>query len=371
MTLGVSGPLLVVDLSNLCRDRRLLAPGQRADLTILDRLERGLVQSEITVGRVHSVADKSLRRHLSEQDQEALRSLEKQGKVEFSTVADEVILDMAFGQDADGTTLVASHDFFDDFRRIYPHIQGSTNRFLTWAPNADGELTVTWRDMEVRRHQQMSRKEESEELRARRLYRTTVVRRAVGHYYRCINTDCLLGQLWPERLPDLPRYDDRYDRFVCPSCRRPLEQGELRAAATQLIFFLHGAEQFRVLLDEGDQVTVGRREAKGCVGLQTRLPEGTVEAISRSHVAFHRSGGQVVVEDLESRNGTMFRLPGTPDEAMAQGKVRSLGLRGTIALPSGVTIERSGRSMPIDGARFDDSVLPDEDPRATRMLSRP
>lgn len=371
MTIDAAGPLLLVDLSNLCRDRRLLPSSQRADLTILGQLERAVARSDIAVGQMHSVADKSLSRHLPAEHLDALRAMEKRGEVEFSTVADEVILEAAFGGDADGTTLVASHDFFDDFRRIYPEIQGSTNRFLTWAPRPTGGLVVTWRDMEVRRHQQMSRKEESEELRARRLNRTTIVDRAAGHYYRCINTDCLLSQLWPERLPDLPRYDDRRDRFVCPSCRGPLEQGAPRPTATQLIVFLDGAEQFRVLLDEGDQLTVGRREAKGCVGLQARLPDGAAEAISRAHVAFQLSEGQVVVEDLGSRNGTMFRLPGKADEAMAPGKVRTLGLRGTIALPSGVTIERSGRSIPNDGDRFDATLPPEEDLRATRMLSRP
>ena len=210
-----------------------------------------------------------------------------------------------------------------------------------------------------------------EELKARRLNRTTLVRRATSSYFRCTNPTCLLAQLWPDSLPDLPRYDDGHDRFVCPSCRQPLEEGQQRSPATQLIVFLDGAEQFRVLLDDGDRLMVGRREAKGCLGLQTRLPEGTVDAISRVHLAFMLRGGQLTVEDLGSRNGTVYRLPGQPDEPMTPGKIRSLGRRGTIALPGGVTIELSGRSVPLDGERVDETVEPEEDIRATRLLAGP
>ena len=95
---------------------------------------------------------------------------------------------------------------------------------------------------------------ESAEFKARRLRRQSVVRRASETYFQCSNPQCLLAQLWPERLPELPRFDDRADQFVCPSCGGSLIVGDRRSAASQLIVFLDGEEQLRLLLEEGDRV---------------------------------------------------------------------------------------------------------------------
>jgi FHA domain len=365
----VDPALVIVDLSNLCRDRRFLPVDRKADLSLLDRFVTGLPGVGLGGARLRAVADRSLVPLLSAGDRRGLASLQTAGVVELSALADERILEQAFGEGGNPGTLVASMDNFDDFRRSYPAIQGSTDRFLGWDVSGDGALVVVRRDMGVHEHQRLSRKEESSELLRRRLRRATLVRQATGYDYRCENAECLLVQLWPDRLPDLPRYDDTQDCFVCPGCLQPLVQGELRANAAQMIVYLDGVEQFRFLIEEGDQVALGRKDAKGCIGLQARLRRQASSAVSRRHVAFRFADSSVHAEDLTSRNGTVVRRGGR-EHRMAPGTLEAVGPRTTVVLPGGITIERSGRSFPLDGERAPETG-PDEPDQTTRLLIRP
>ena len=364
------GPLVVLDLSNLCRDQRVLAPGVRADHTLLDRFTDALEASGIPFSRLHCVADRSLPPLLRSAGKRRLREMEQAGSLEYSAIADERILELAFGIASAADTLVASMDAFDDYRRTYPSIQGSTDRFIGWEPARTHTLRVIQRDMGVHSHHVLSRKEESAELKARRLRRQSVVRRAAETYFCCGNDGCLLAQLWPDHLPELPRFDDQSEQFVCPSCEGPLTIGEPRPASTQLIVFLNDAEQFRLLLEETQRVEIGRLDAKGCVGIESRLGPDATSAISRRHLAFTRSGGHVGVEDLGSRNGTVLRwIDGShPDERLQAGIPRVIGRRTSVALPAGVTIELSGRTVTLDGERPPETGEPDADDRATRIL---
>jgi len=61
VTISSSGAVLLVDLSNLCRDERLLSAGAQADLRALDNLRDAITRSEdVEIRRLHCVADRSL-----------------------------------------------------------------------------------------------------------------------------------------------------------------------------------------------------------------------------------------------------------------------------------------------------------------------
>ncbi len=139
MTPVSAGTLVVVDLSNLCRDARFLPPGVDADLRLLDRLIGGT--SALGLGHVttYSVADRSLVRLLPEPQRREVKGMERAGLLEFTGIADERILEIAFESDSSDLPLVASLDNFDDFRRTFPIIQGNRDRFLKWDPNERGE----------------------------------------------------------------------------------------------------------------------------------------------------------------------------------------------------------------------------------------
>jgi hypothetical protein len=367
----VGGPLVAIDLSNLCRDQRFLAPGVEADHRLLDRFIAGLERSDIAFGRVHCIADRSLAQLVGPTGSRQLRHMEQTGELEYSAVADERLLELAFGSGADEDTMVASMDSFDDFRRSYTAIQGCTERFLGWGEGVGDPLSVFRRDMGVHAHQRLSRKEESEEFKARRLRRQSIVRRAGETYFQCNNPVCLVAQLWPERVPELPRFDDRADVFVCASCGQQLIVGDPRPAATQVIVFLHGSEQCRFLLEEGHRVELGRRSSKGCIGLESRLGSDAVAAISRRHVAFSRDRGLVTVEDLGSRNGSVLRWSdGTrPDERLIAGEPKAMSRGHTVALPAGISVELSGRMLPVDGDLPPEAGDFETDERATRILA--
>lgn len=338
---------------------------------LIDRFVAALEASDIAFGRLHYVADRSLPPLLDRAGKRRLREMEHEGTLEYSAIADEDLLELAFGADVDSSTLVGSLDNFDDFRRSYPAIQGSTDRFIGWEPGDDGTIRVFLRDMGIHAHHRLSRKEESEELKARRLRRQSLVRQATETHYRCESSTCLLAQLWPERIPDLPRYDARYDRLVCSSCGGHLVVGEPRPAATQLIVFLLGAEQCRLLLDEGQRLEIGRTDAKDRIGLEARLGTEAASTVSNQHLAFERRSGSVMVEDLDSRNGSVLRrLDGSqPDRRLLQGSTAAIGRNHSVALPSGITIELSGRSIPLEGDRAPDAGEPVDVPRMTRRVS--
>lgn len=165
----------------------------------------------------------------------------------------------------------------------------------------------------------------------------------------------------------MPRYDDRLEAFVCPSCLTLLQPGELRPDAVQLIVFLNGEEVFRVLVNSGERITIGRRDANGCIGLQNPLPANAADAISRAHLAVEYTESRVEVEDLGSRNGSILRSQGH-ETTLQRGERVPMPARAVVALPGGITLERSGRSIPLDGERPGSADETGDDLRITRLL---
>jgi len=372
MALAGGGAKVIVDLSNLCRDQRFLKTGERADLSALRMLTDALSASDAYFGEVYCVADNSLLQYCSPDDRKSLRRLERDGLLELSAVADERILEMAFQEAVDSRSLVVSMDFFDDFRRTYPSIQGSTDRFLGWEPDENRGLKVFWRDMEHHSHHRLSRKEEAEELNLRRLNRGVLAQRATSTYFRCINSKCMLARFFPEHIPELPKYDQGADNFVCPICDLPLETGLPRPGLAQLIVFHEGAEQFRILLEEGESIAIGRTDSSRCIGLESRLSslsEKSVLAVSRRHVLFTLELGRVNFADAGSKNGTVLRdLSGSEgDHYLIDAKRYRMKMNHAVVLPCGITVELSGRSLPYSGEQVDNNSQFADDKRLTRI----
>jgi hypothetical protein len=370
VTISPDGAVLLVDLSNLCRDERVLGENVCADLSLFEELRSAVDRSDaVNVSEIRAVADRSLLEILGPDHRRQLRELERSGTVEFSTLADERLLSLAFEEGSTPAPLVASMDAFDDFRRAFPAIQGSTDRFVGWERTSVGAMVVFLRDMGVHTHRRMSRKEESAELKARRLRRDSIIRQAVANYYRCSNPECFVGQFWPERMTQLPMYDDASDRFVCPNCQRELTIVGARPAAVQLIVFLHGEERLRLLVSDGERIQFGRRHTEQCFGLEAELGHDNVAAVSRRHVAVRLDGGTLLVEDLGSRNGTILRSGRSANELKSGISLR-FGPKDVVALPSGITIERSGRSFPMEHPEMGDAPATKDVSDAPRSVTR-
>lgn len=346
-------PPLLIDASNVCRDRRLAPRNTEASWSRLESLVTAVTTSAIPFSRVYVVADRSLHYALDRTGQLALRQMERAGDAEQRRFADERIVELAFSPSSELCgAVVVTQDYFDDFRRTYPEIELEAQRVVRWTSDSSGSPIPELGDFGSRTHRRVSRKEEDGELAQRRLRRRDVQNRAVATYFRCTQKGCLVAQLWPDRLQELPKYDDAEDAFVCPRCDTLLEQGDARRPAVQVIVFLDGLEKCRLLLEEGMPLDVGRVDSGGCIGLERFLPADRLEAVSRRHLHMELSRTVVTVADLHSKNGVF--LEGRRSEAggatrLGSGEIQPWALRDAVRLPSGITLERSGRRLPVTG----------------------
>jgi hypothetical protein len=358
-------PPLILDVSNVCRDKDLEPVGTSASWSRLEALVSALEASEIEYLTIYYVADRSLHYSLDLAGQKAFRRLEREGVAEQRRFADERIVELAFGSTSDYRgALVATCDYFDEFRRSYPEIQPGSGRAVRWRADDTGAPIPHLTDFGNRTHHRMSAKEEKGELAERRLRRRSIQEKAFAAYFRCTNDSCLVARLWPERLQELPHYDEETDTFVCPSCGGQLDQLGRRLPAVQLIVYLDGAERSRLLLESGNGLDIGRADAKGCIGLDRFIPTDRVRAISRRHLHTELQGTRVTIRDLKSKNGTLLRrrLAETGEtRSLPVDRAETWALRDVVVLPGGISIERSGRRHPMVGERLPESTgLPSE-----------
>jgi len=275
--------------------------------------------------------------------------------------ADERLLELAFSDNSPRQgAVIATMDSFVDFRRRYPEL--GTAKAIVWSTDDEGGPVPEFRPFGPRPHQQVSRKEEEGELYERGLRRYEVENRAASRYFRCRQEKCLLAELWPDRLEELPRYDQDHDCFVCPGCKTPLDDAGPRPPAVAVIVFFDEVERGRFLIEDGPGVMVGRTRSKRCIGLEELLPGSDLALISRTHIKLSIDGGNVTVEDLDSKNGTRIgdlESDSTTAKEIPAGRASSWPLDCRIILPSRVALERSGRRHPISGKHVDNS-LPNE-----------
>src|ERR1044071_7095665 len=93
------------------------------------------------------------------------------GVLEYSAIADERILELAFAAEAAPSTLVASMDSFDDFRSQLPgdpRLERALRRTVARRRREDPRIRSRHGDALA---PSVSRREDSEELKARRLRR--------------------------------------------------------------------------------------------------------------------------------------------------------------------------------------------------------
>lgn len=362
-------PAILVDLSNVCRDEALVAKCGAVGWGPFDEIVGALERSAISYSRIHLIADRSLWYLFDEQARDRFSRLKRAGDIEVSELADERLLEYAFDSKSRfAGALVVSKDRFSDFRRAYPDIQGSQDRFIDWHVGSDGVVRTSFRDMGTDGHATMSRKEETGELKARRLRREEVRRRAVASYFRCTNANCLVARLWPEHLMELPTYDDRLGSFLCPGCRTVVEQAGQRPESVALVVLVDEVERARILLRRGETLAIGRVDGNARLGLKRLLSDVDSAAVSRSHLEFSWSGGQVQVRDLASKNGTSKRdRLGSPYYRLKEHEWTTIRRGQTILLPGSIAVELSGRTVPLEGERPLDRSPSDQTDHPTRL----
>lgn len=344
-------PELIIDVSNVCRNRGLGESGETATwgrlLAVLDEWNRWEYGFERPVVRL--VADESLRRALSPEDRQALKRAEADGYAEVLAYADPVILDLA---ERHGCA-VLSNDQFVGHRRERPWLDGNADRFI----QADGnghQVELRLVQLSLRSDYSVSRAEEGDELKARHID----LKRGIGAdllewVYRCDNRDCgrqafaIEGAVTPpERAPD--------GSAACPGCGRPLTRvgTYVDTAIVKLTPVRSDADPIRIPVAHGASVLIGRTSP--AFSLKVLLPADEFSRISRDHADVSFNGHCIALTDHGSSNGTSIerwlraeKAYGDPERLVPNVTVH-MRSRDRAVLGGVLILERSGRRFPFD-----------------------
>jgi hypothetical protein len=361
---------LVIDLSNICRDDRLVPVGRDTDWNRLQLLLDAIDGLEnVSYSGIHLVADRTLRKRLDDGGKRELRRAESGGYLELQEFADERLVELTFGSSSIANPLLVTNDFLDDFRRTYPELDESRSHRVGagrgWA--AQAERT------DVRKANPPSR------IAKGRGGRTAApAPSATGGFKNRLLVGTTnaptrvawVAAFWPDHLEELPEYDADAREFVCPGCGAHLKRSGERQPAVQIIVYHSDREVARLLIETG--IEVGRADARRCIGLARFLSAHDVAAVSRRHLQIFVEGDRVEVEDLGSKNGTRIepRVQGRLPTDLAPGARVAWKLRDAVSLPGEVRLERSGRRLPVTGDGPLTSPTGEADPTATRLASR-
>ena len=209
-----SPPDLLVDLSNVCRDKdlggRAAASWERYTLVLAAWREQVNKDSVVL-----AIADNNLFGLLvTMQDKSAFVAAQGRGDVITAPDADPVILDKARETGA----AVLSHDGFVGHRRRHGWIQGDAEHFWSWSALPGGRVRIQRRDMRVRSDYTLTSAAERDERKAKNLLYTDGVP--------------LLERVWVCRRPSCPRSEEEpltvppllwHGRALCPDCRYEVE----------------------------------------------------------------------------------------------------------------------------------------------------
>jgi hypothetical protein len=345
---------VVIDLSNICCDRRL---GDADDLArwerytaLLDSLSEHLGYPPATL----AVADANLERKLDRADKVSFREAMSDGTVIVPDGdADAVVLREAHARQA----YVVSKDRFVDYRTEHPWIDDNETDFLAWVPDPDHLVRIVPRSMGRHTGFSVSRAAEKAMLKERGLLRRRddrewIITDVLEARYRCVNDRCLAAKLAPDDI-GIPRREPD-GTVVCPSCGSEVEPNGPRPRGLQLKLRAGGVEQ-RLSLYDGQTLVLGRGQTIPEGADPSLLVDGdSRRRISREHVELSLDGDRLTATDLDSTHGTSVRRwsgsdrPHGPPQPLEPGAPVHLGARDQLVVAELVVIERSGQRF---GAR--------------------
>ncbi|WP_438489289.1 FHA domain-containing protein [Streptomyces sp. S186] len=343
----------LVDLSNVVRERSLGGPAARSlhrFRLVVEALGRLTGDPDVPV---YPVADKSLlgeaREFADPGDVRTLRRWINSGLVEQAGDADQRILELMELTSAAHTRAV-TNDRFGAYRRVFPWIQGNTDRFLKPVAGPSGTVRLIPLHMGTRTEAEISRSDELAAFKKQELLKSSgqPLTRVVNRFWRCPEPRCTV-------------YDPRGGRVLLPrmlggvpSCevhRLALADAGPRPAMAQLKAMIHGVCKGRYTVEEGSQTGVGRNPVNGIV-LYSLLPSDVAGRVSREHVVVSAQSGILLVRDV-SRCGTRMRTAGRrgrmgPWKDLPPGQDRPFGPGDEVELAPGVLLTRSGRRFPAE-----------------------
>jgi hypothetical protein len=245
---------------------------------------------------VSGVADRSLFYRLDEHGQSALRSWQQNGRAIIVPWADAEICQRL----SDESDLhVVSNDNFRGLRRDFPVLQGLDR---VWTFQFEPQLGLIRRPLAPLGEADISRAEEDEDRTPKRLG-TPEGKRLLAREWRCMNPECP----WSAHpaIEVLP-VNDR-GRAVCPDCDATLADAGPAEATRAVKIVVDGNVVERIPIAAGITLTLGRGSGPDRIDVRDLLPAEESERVSRRHLAVRNLNGRVLVEDLESSNGSVIR----------------------------------------------------------------
>ena len=335
---------LIIDISNIVRDRRL-GGSEPASLLRLSRAIQAYARFvENPAVLAYGIADRSLinDQHplLRAPDHQRLKRWHRQGKVEVQKVADERVLELAH---LTGIP-VMSNDTFRDHRDVHPWIQGDTNSFVAPKRDETGRVVIELRRMGHLTSWRVSRYAERKRLTDQRLadHGRHIRRDILDRLWSCTVGDCVmfgddtaLAQPVPQLRRNAPHCPLHYVALSDRGGRPPTASVKIDRAGKAIGDFL---------VIEGVDVVVGRDPGPGGYSLAALTAEPVPLEVSRRHLRFTIDGQLLLVEDL-SRNGTAVNTR-HGHRTLRPGETFHLTLGAAIDLPGRLRLRRSGRMFP-------------------------
>ncbi len=342
----------IVDVANIVRERSG-EDGRPADLArlsaVVGALADRLRDNDVLV---YGLVDASLLtdRSLTPDERGELAAWAAEHRIEVVPDADPRILELAELL----SIPVVSNDRFLDFYRTHTWIPGSRGRFLTHHHDPGGRVRVRPRVMDVPEEWRLSRKEEESLLKSARLYeretgrgRTDILTRR----WLCPAEGCTwFGRKQTRNVRPVPVR--KGSDVVCPDHGLRLRDAGPRPACVQMKVVVDGRVRSRFLVDEGQEVLVGRAPSGPRVcRLEPWLDAATAAWTSRTHLSLRLDArGGLVVRD-RSTNGTRVRDT-RPDGRVEwlRGTSRTLRPRDVVVVHERVVLERSGRVFAFEAS---------------------
>lgn len=307
---------------------------------------------------VFGVADRSLYYgKLDEAGKRRLREWQSRGRALLEPWADPALCERATDRpDAH----IVSNDNFRGLRRMYPILQGFDR---IWGFKLQNDISVHRRALASLGEAEISRAEEDEERTPKRL-RTGTGLQMLEWEWMCTNPACPWSSF--PAIEELPVNVD--GTATCPQCREPLNRGG-RAEATRAIKVAVDAQVVeRVPVPVSAALMVGRGEGPMRVDVRAMADPEDARRVSRDHLQIRNMNSRVLIEDLDSTNGTVVERANGERFELGPGRRLVLEEGEQALLTPRLAIQVSGRRFPrgpVGGL----SVASLPDPGATRAAT--
>jgi hypothetical protein len=248
-------------------------------------------------------------------------------------------------------------DKYEDWRRTHSWIQGSTDRFVGWSTETDGELRVYLRAMSTLPEEEASRLEEDRAFRDSGFdTKSREHEMVLGRMYRCDNPSCELHQVNPWFLIGPPRRDRKRDRLVCDSCgSEVIDVGEVGRVTQLKVDLPSSGSTGRFTIYQGEGTKIGRNTLMASLSELSSNDKTTLRRVSAEHVTFRADGPVLMAADLGSTNGSTLQRYHRSSRSLSdpvrleKHRPVQMNANDVLTLAEVVRIRRAGHRFRYDG----------------------